>query len=66
MVLPSLGGVNATIGTASASGARIAEATEVFKPLLSKLAKFNDIVERFSKVLLSSELSAVANDLRRL
>jgi hypothetical protein len=66
MVLPSLGDVNASIDMASAAGARVIEATETFTPLLSKIAKFNDVVERIAEVLLSSELSALAKDSRSL
>jgi hypothetical protein len=51
---------------ASAASARIIQATETFTPLLSKIAKFNDIVERIAEVLLSSGLSALAKNSRGL
>jgi hypothetical protein len=66
MILPSLGDAIASIDMATTAGTRIIQATETFTPLLSKIAKFNDLVKRIAEVLLSSGLSALAKDLLSL
>jgi hypothetical protein len=46
----SLGEINAAIDMANAAGTLVLQATDVLSPLLSKIAKFNDIVLEIADV----------------